>query len=61
LDSSDNRTDVYADYPMFVETTDEYNSWLFDHNANRCGNPTLCRQLGAAGAEDDVNITVGRG
>jgi hypothetical protein len=49
---------VYADYPLFVETTDEYNSWLFNYNADKCGNATLCRELAQAGAADEANITV---
>lgn len=42
------RKDVDAEYPLYVEATDEGNSWLRPRNLNKCGSPAACVALDAS-------------
>ena len=33
------------EYPIYLDTTDENNSWLAQQNLNRCDDPSTCTAL----------------
>ena len=39
------RKDVSKEFPIYLDTTDESNSWLFQHNLHRCGDLSTCTAL----------------
>ena len=44
LDANDNRVDVQAEFPVYLEVTDEGNSYLLARNTLKCQNPIQCMQ-----------------
>ncbi|KAK7494208.1 hypothetical protein BaRGS_00014490, partial [Batillaria attramentaria] len=46
---TDTRRDVDKEFALYLDTTDENESWLIQHNVDRCGNPATCKQLAFSG------------
>ncbi|KAK7109489.1 hypothetical protein V1264_013522 [Littorina saxatilis] len=45
----DGRKDVAVEYPIYLDRTDENDSWLLQDNLHKCGNPSTCASLQNAG------------
>ena len=54
------RKDVSKEFPIYLDTTDENNSWLFQHNLHRCGDLSTCTALHGAGDKVSGFCTVPR-
>lgn len=49
---SDRRRDVDKEFVLYLDTTDENDSWLLQQNLNKCGSPQSCRQLSQSGDQN---------
>ena len=56
----DQRKDVSKEFPIYLDTTDENNSWLLQHSLHRCGDLSICTALHGAGDKVSGFCTVPR-
>ena len=59
LDENDKRVDVQAEYPVYVDVTNEDNNYLMEKNALKCQNPTLClEEVNREGEGGSVSLNI---